>query len=309
MFNPAYGGRMQKSAFYATVGVSLFVTAVSLGYSASRYFSARYYTPPPPSSVEEKAAPGRRTTELPPERWTNIFAPESGMDIPSQFPGTVAGPAPVSSTLFTLIGTISSDLHTARRAILWAEGMKDPLMVREHAEIEPGVQVASIERDHVWILRGPTKEKLDLLPVGTGTRKGSVPTRGPRPAPTRTSRAVTPAASSIHATKIDENTYSLDESTVAELTDDINKFMTQVRIIPYFEGNKSAGYRLAAMRPGSAFAELGFRGGDIIQRVNDVELTSPEKMYTIFQNLKDEKRVTVDILRQGKKNTLTYEIR
>ena len=48
---------------------------------------------------------------------------------------------------------------------------------------------------------------------------------------------------------------------------------------------------------------------DIIQRVNDVELTSPEKMYTIFQNLKDEKRMTVDILRQGRKNTLTYEIR
>jgi type II secretory pathway component PulC len=66
---------------------------------------------------------------------------------------------------------------------------------------------------------------------------------------------------------------------------------------------------MAALRPGSAFAQLGFQGGDIIQRINDVELTSPEKMYTIFQNLKDEKHVTVDILRQGKKSTLTYEIR
>ncbi len=32
-------------------------------------------------------------------------------------------------------------------------------------------------------------------------------------------------------------------------------------------------------------------------------------MYTIFQNLKDEKQVTVDIIRQGQKNTLKYEIR
>jgi type II secretory pathway component PulC len=32
-------------------------------------------------------------------------------------------------------------------------------------------------------------------------------------------------------------------------------------------------------------------------------------VYTIFQNLKDEKRVTVNILRQGQKNSITYEIR
>ncbi|MGB6409712.1 MAG: type II secretion system protein GspC [Candidatus Deferrimicrobiaceae bacterium] len=300
---------MQKSAFYAIVGTSLLVTAVSLGYSASRYFSTRYYAPPPPPSVGEVTNPVGGKPDLLPERWTNIFAPASGMNIPSRFPGQIAGPAPTSTSSYILLGTISSDLPTARRAILWAEGMKDPLLVREHAEIEPGVQVASIERDHVWIARGPSREKLDLLPVGSGTRKVSAPAPAPKPVTERSSRTATPAASTINVNKIDENTYSLDEATVTELSGDINKFMTQVRIIPYFEANKSAGYRLAAMRPGSTFAQLGFRGGDIIQRVNDVELTSPEKMYTIFQNLKDEKVVTVDILRQGKKNTLTYEIR
>jgi type II secretion system protein C len=300
---------MQKSAFYAIVGTSLLVTAVSLGYSASRYFSTRYYAPPPPPPAGEEASPGGRTPDLPPERWTNIFAPESGMNIPSRFPGQIAGPIPTSGTSYILLGTISSDLHTIRRAILWAEGMKDPVIAREHGEIEPGVQVASIEREHVWIARGPSREKLDLLPVGSRTRTGAAPAPAPKTVTARRSRTVTPKESSIRVNKIDENTYSLDEATVTELTGDINKFMTQVRIIPYFEANKSAGYRLAAMRPGSAFAQLGFRGGDIIQRVNDVELTSPEKMYTIFQNLKDEKRVTVDIVRQGRKNTLTYEIR
>jgi len=301
---------MQKPAFYAIVGTSLLVTAVSLGYSASRYFSTRYYVPPPPRPVGEEANPAGRTPDLPPERWTNLFAPASGMDIPSRFPGQVAGPVTtVSTTSYILLGTISSEQRTARRAILWANGMKDPVMARENAEIEPGVRVASIERDYVWIDRGPSREKLDLLPVGSRTRAGAAPAPAPRSVTARPPQTVTPAESSLHVNQIDENTFSLDEDTVTELTGDINKFMTQVRIIPYFEANKSAGYRLAAMRPGSAFAELGFRGGDIIQRVNDVELTSPEKMYTIFQNLKDEKRVTVDILRQGRKNTLTYEIR
>jgi general secretion pathway protein C len=85
--------------------------------------------------------------------------------------------------------------------------------------------------------------------------------------------------------------------------------MTNVRLIPYFEGNKSAGYRVAAIRPGSAFEQLGFRGGDVIQQVNNVDLSTPDKMYTIFQNLKDEKKVTVNILRQGQKSSISYEIR
>ena len=40
-----------------------------------------------------------------------------------------------------------------------------------------------------------------------------------------------------------------------------------------------------------------------------MDLSSPEKLYTIFQNLRDEKKVSVNILRQGQKSTLTYEIR
>jgi type II secretion system protein C len=301
---------MQKSAFYAIVGISLLVTAVSLGYSASRYLSTRFYAPPAPSPRGKVTAPGGRPPGSPPEQWTNIFAPSSGMDIPSKYAGTFAGPVPTSTSAYVLLGTISSGSPAIRRAILWAEGMKEPVLAREDAEIEPGIRVASIEREHVTILRGQGKEKLDLLPVGAQTRKGTTPT--PPPAATRTSRAAraaTPTNSSIHVNKIGENAFSLDEATVTELTGNINQFMTQVRIIPYFEANKSAGYRLAAMRPGSAFAQLGFQGGDIIQRINDVELTSPEKMYTIFQNLKDEKRVTIDILRRGQKNTLTYEIR
>ena len=302
---------MQKSAFYAIVGISLLVTAVSLGYSASRYLSARIYAPPLPEPEIKEEGTGRRAPELPPEKWTNIFSPSGGMAIPSKLAGKDAGPASASTTAYVLLGTISSGSANARRAILWAEGMREPLLAREHAEIEPGIRVAGIERDYVWITRGPKKEKLELLPVGSRTRgptTPAAPSRPPVPA-SSTSRTVSPPGADVNVNRLGENAFSLDEATVTELTTNINQFMTQVRIIPYFEGNKSAGYRMAAIRPGSAFEKLGFRGGDIIQRVNDLDLSSPEKLYTIFQNLKDEKRVTVDILRQGQKNTLTYEIR
>ncbi len=296
---------MQKPAFYAIVAASLVIAAVSLGYSASRYVSALYYTPHPSSPVAEGTASSGRMSASSPEQWTNIFAPSAGMGVPSRWAGTGTGAPSTPLSAYILLGTISSDSAGSRRAILWAEGMREPVLVSENMEVEPGVRVAGIGRDHVWIKRGQAKEKLELLPVGSQARISAVPS----PVSAAPQRAPSPGNSSIRVNRIGENSFSLDEETVTQLTGNINQFMTQVRIIPFFEGNQSAGYRIAAMRPGSAFDQLGFRGGDIIQRVNNVELTSPEKMYTIFQNLKDEKRVTVDILRQGQKSTLTYEIR
>jgi len=301
---------MRKPAFFAILCVSLAITAVSLGFAASRYLSIRYYAPPPATANADPRSAGETRPAIPPEEWTNVFAPSAGMGIPSRHDKTAVGSkTPDSNTRYVLLGTISSESGPARRAILWTEGMTDPLLAREHQEIEPGLRVASISRSHVLLRRGGIEEMLELLPVGSRTR-GAVAAPVPVAARSQPTRNVPqPAGISIQVNKIGENAFSMDEDTVAQLTGNINQFMTQARIIPYFEGNQSAGYRLAAIRPNSAFEQLGFRAGDIIQRVNTVELTSPEKMYTIFQNLKDEKRVTVDVLRQGQKNTLTYEIR
>jgi general secretion pathway protein C len=252
-------------------------------------------------------AGGARSAPLPPERWNNIFAPDQGMEIRSRLTESRKGPEALSRTRYVLLGTIASADRTSRRAILWAEGMREPSLVREQAELERGVRLTRIERDLVVITRGGESETIEILPVGARTRAAT---------PAAPTASATPAASpapagggEIRVTRLGENAFSLDESTVAQITGNINQYMTNVRLIPYFEGNKSAGYRIAAIRPGSAFEQLGFKGGDVIQQVNNLDLSSPDKMYTIFQNLKDEKKVTVNIVRQGQKNTITYEIR
>ncbi len=307
---------MHKYAFFGILAVSIGLTAGSLGIAASRYLSLKYYAPPAAQAARGARPgelPGGTASSLPPERWTNIFAPGQGMNIASKLAKGTADNAAVAETRYVLIGTIASEARSARRAIVWADGMKSPRMVRESDELEPNVRVASIARDAIWLARGKRKEKLELLPVGSKARL-TLPPAAPVPAAGRAPGAPVPPGAGgegppLRVTKMGENSYSLDESSVSQLTGNINQYMTQVRLIPYFEGNKSAGYRLAALRPGSAFEQLGFRGGDIIQQVNSVDLSSPEKMYTIFQNLKDEKHVTVNIVRQGQKSTITYEIR
>jgi general secretion pathway protein C len=298
---------MRKPVYLSVLGISIVVAAVSLGMTMTRYLSLRAYAPK--AAARPAAADAERVVPTqPPEKWTNLFAPPQGMNIPSRLSTANAKSVSLAPrTAFILVGTIVSSSPAARRAILWANGMKQPKAFRETEEVEPGAFLSSVERDKVWLTRGSEREMLELLPVGSKVRASLSPTAAPgAPQAAGTS---SPPAGDIRVERLADNRFSIDEAGVAQLTGNINQYMTQVRLIPFFEGNKSAGYRIAAIRPGTTFEQLGFQGGDVLQQVNGLDVSSPEKLYAIFQNLKDEKKVSVNILRQGQKNTLTYEIR
>lgn len=300
---------MRKPVYLAVLGISIVVSAVSIGLTLTRYLGLRAYSPKAPPRAAA-SPPGKTVAIPPPSLWTNIFAPAQGMNIPSRLPAANAkSVSQAQRTAFVLVGTIVSSSPAARRAILWATGMKEPKAFREKEEIEPGAFLSSVERDAAWITRGTEREKLELLPVGTRVRPttAAIPAAPQATAPQASASRL--PAGDIRVERLGNNRFSIDEAGVEQLTGNINQFMTQIRLIPFFEGNKSAGYRIAAIRPGTTFERLGFQGGDVLQQVNGLDLSSPEKMYTIFQNLKDEKKVEVNILRQGQKNTLTYEIR
>lgn len=306
---------MQKTAFRGILGVSIAVSAISLGIMLTRFLSLRSYSPKAPLAAAYPAASTRAAAPVSPENWRNIFAPAAGMQLPSRLPAVTGGSTAAGArSNYTLIGTIVSNRPGDSRAILWADGMKLPLAVRIGTEVEPGAVLVSVARDKAWIARGSVREELDLLPVGskaraTGSGAPPAPSARASAAGARQAASSGPADATLRVERLGENAFSVDEAGVTHLTNNINQFMTHVRLVPYFEGNASAGYRIAAIRPGTAFEKLGFQGGDVLQQVNGVTLSSPEKMYTIFQNLKDEKQVTVDIIRQGKKSTLKYEIR
>jgi len=307
------GEWMRKPIYLAVLGVSIVVAAGSLGMTLSRYLSLRAYAPKAPTRASA-APPAQAVPTMPPEQWTNLFAPAQGMKLSSRLPAANAKSASQGPrTAFVLVGTIDSSTPSTRRAILWANGMKEPKAFRETEEVEPGAFLSTVERDKVWLTRGGEREMLELLPVGSKTRASiSPPVAGLKtaaPAAPPAEGTTSPPTGDIRVERLADNRFSIDEAGVTQLTTNINQYMTQVRLIPFFEGNKSAGYRIAAIRPGTTFEQLGFQGGDVLQQVNGLDVSSPEKLYTIFQNLKDEKKVSVNILRQGQKNTLTYEIR
>ena len=179
---------MRKPVYLAVVGISIVVAAGSLGVTLTRYLDLLAYAP---KGTAQAAAPpaGRTVPAAPPEEWNNLFAPGDGMKLASRLPAANAkGGSQGPRTAFVLVGTIDSSTPSARRAILWASGMKEPKAFRVKEEVEPGAFLASVERGAVWLSRGNEREKLEILPVGSQGR--------PTPAGATAGRPVAPAAAS-----------------------------------------------------------------------------------------------------------------
>jgi hypothetical protein len=161
---------MRKPVYLAVLGISIVVAAGSLGVSLTRFLGLLAYSPK--GTAQAAATPaGPGVPASPPEEWINLFAPGDGMKMASRLPAASGkGASHATHTGFVLVGTIVSSSPSARRAILWANGMKEPKAFRENEEVEPGAFLASVERDKAWIARGKDREKLEILPVGSRAR-------------------------------------------------------------------------------------------------------------------------------------------
>ena len=184
---------MRKPVYLAILGFSIVVAAVSLGVTLTRFLGLLAYSPK--GTGRPAAAPGSPTVPAAPAgEWNNLFAPGDGMKLASRLPAVDAKTgSQASRSNFVLVGTIVSSTPSARRAILWANGMKEPKAFREKEEVEPGAFLASVERDKAWITRGNEREKLEILPVGSHGRPASTgaasvppPAAGAAPPPTAT---------------------------------------------------------------------------------------------------------------------------
>jgi len=158
---------MRKPVYLSVLGISIVVAAGSLGVTLTRYIGLLAYSPK--GTAQGGATPaGRTVSATPVEDWTNLFAPGDGMKLASRLPAVdPKADSRATRTRFVLVGTIVSSNPSASRAVLWADGMKEPKAFREKEEVEPGAFLASVERDKAWITRGNEREELEILPVGS----------------------------------------------------------------------------------------------------------------------------------------------
>ncbi len=101
----------------------------------------------------------------------------------------------------------------------------------------------------------------------------------------------------------------LDRREVNTALADLSKLLGQARAVPYFVDGKVNGFHLTIFTPDSFFGRIGLITGDILKRVNGIEIRDPGQVIGLFQQVKYERVVKFDVLRQDRPTTLTYEIR
>jgi len=208
---------------------------------------------------------------------------------------SAGGTASQQSSVYSLIGTVEGEVFSG--AVLQdEEGTQNFYRIR--TKLPDGSRIVKVRRDTI-ILKKPGGERVELKVIDDTE---IVKVRKP---PARRRGKVRPGG----VKKVGKDKWMVDERQLTGGMENLNQLLTQARALPYLENGKTAGFRLSEIVPGSMFEKIGLLNGDVIKRVNSQDLNNPGEFFKLYQSLKDEKNVTVDVLRNGQHQTLNYEIR
>jgi general secretion pathway protein C len=202
--------------------------------------------------------------------------------------GPSGAPEAESYSAYTLIGTIEGESFAG--AVL-ADATNQQAFYHRDQKLPDGSQLVKVKRDRVTLKRpdGSTVE----IQIADDTKivnvAKAVPGGGVR--------------------KVGEGRFMVDQREIASSTENLNQVLTQARALPFMEAGKTVGFRISEIVPGSIYEKIGLQNGDVVQRVNSQDVDDPGKFFQLYQGLKDEKRISIDLLRNGQRQSLNYEVR
>ena len=123
------------------------------------------------------------------------------------------------------------------------------------------------------------------------------------------SRPYSPVSKSSLAKKVGERAYLLNRTKVQQSLDNPEHLLTDARLLPNIKNNKQEGFKMFEVKRGGIYESLGLRNGDILLRVNELEISNPEVAIQAMTALKGMDKINLDIIRNGEKLSMNYEIR
>src|SRR5450631_2432160 len=88
----------------------------------------------------------------------------------------------------------------------------------------------------------------------------------------------------------------------------LNDSAMQARMVPAFKDGQSEGFKLFSIRPDSLYSKIGIQNGDVVTRINGLDMNDPAKALEVYTKLKDAPRIDVDIDRIGSPMRMTYNV-
>ena len=297
------------------VAVNLVLLALA-AYSASAIVGTTLATRLlPPPTIELSAPPPPIPEEGPkPASFYSVIHQRDIFNSVKPEPEHVeAKPVQLTPLKLKLWGVAVHDNREDSYAIIEDESSKDKkqgLYRITEAVAETGATVKSVEWDRVVLTRNGQDEILELQKTATApSAPAGVPQPGAAGRAGRAAPAAAPQVADAHIQSTGENEYMIDRSEVDNALENMSQLFTQIRAVPHFEGGKSTGFRLFAIRSGSLFDKIGLKNGDIIQKINGNEMNDPSKALSLLQELRNQTDLSVEVIRNRQPTTLSYSIR
>lgn len=221
------------------------------------------------------------------------------------------GPATKTSLDIKLLGTLVIGEGTDRRSSATVSGGKgakgggaDVYFPGDEKGFAPNVKLIKVAKDRIEFLNGG---RLEFAELEDFAAKKSV---------FASAEEVHGKKEGLEKEKTDEgprvategNRIVIDQGEVDNALQNLDKLMTEIRIVPNFKGGQPAGMKVLSVKPGSVLTKLGIKRGDILERVNG-EILDMRQGMNLFGQMKDMKNFNLDVMRGGKSQTLEYEIR
>lgn len=103
--------------------------------------------------------------------------------------------------------------------------------------------------------------------------------------------------------------FVIDQRALNAALDNIGQAMSDARLLPSQKDGKVEGFRASEVKPSGVFAMIGIKNGDVLLRLNDFPIDSPDKALQSFIALKGQNRLKLDMIRDGRPVTFNYDIR
>lgn len=217
--------------------------------------------------------------------------------------GQAAPPPPpplnVAKTILLLGTAVNSS--TGEFAILEDLSSKKQTLYHLLEAIPAVGMIAQIEKDRVLFRQGSQEEWLNLAigklsPGFERTLSASAQPASPRPA--------SPATSQVSS----RGRTPVDRQILIDTANDTSRLYQHARPVALVVDGRSQGILLEAVNHYSLYGQLGFQSGDVLKRINGVELRDPTMFTSVFQQLKDERTIQIDILRNDQPKTLAIDV-
>jgi general secretion pathway protein C len=205
--------------------------------------------------------------------------------------------APVRASLglaarIRVLGIVFGD---QRFAIVEELASKQQMLYRIHDQVLDLGEVSEIRRNGILVRQGDLEELLELVLMERPPVPGSSTSTG--------TAAVQQPTASVPLRKV------VDRREVEQAMSDLPKLLSQARAAPHMVNGSVNGFRLDYIAPTSFYEKIGVQAGDVLQRVNGVDIRDPSTMLNLLQQLKNEQIVKLDMLRNNQRSTITYELR